>query len=512
LNGDGEFDSYKVALGSIHLTLQNILSTIIGLLGFAFLARMITQEEMGIIAALTFLTSLVQIVSDFGLHASLAKFVSESMGKREDFSIHVLSSLGFRLLASLLATCIVLIFPKTISIALFDTEIHSDLVRLSAVNALILSLSSILVSVSWGSGKLGSLALYGVFSTMVRWLLVVFFLHSDYGIDGVILGWIFGDIVLFLLFLFSVSRMITFSKTSFFKIRRCLPSLLRFSWPLYMASIISFVYTWYDRALVLAYFPLADLGVYDISQKAFSVLTSIGTALGTALFPYYGMAYGRGDHGAISLGIKRGSKYAMITIFPLTMGLFATSKPVITLFAGQQYEPGWPLLATLSLFGLVFGLSSAFSNLLLIYGKTRIVLVISSVSVILSLCLLPLLSILNLVGFAIIRGFSMLLSFLLSVYALSKILTVEIDSQALMKVSAASMLMTVVVITVQQFYYSEFLLPFYALVGAFIYASSLKLLKALDPNDLQLLKRIVGDKIAKYVTKVLGYSETPTKD
>ena len=40
-------EASKVALGSIHLTLQNVLSTLIGILGLAFLARAITQEEMG---------------------------------------------------------------------------------------------------------------------------------------------------------------------------------------------------------------------------------------------------------------------------------------------------------------------------------------------------------------------------------------------------------------------------------------------------------------------------------
>jgi O-antigen/teichoic acid export membrane protein len=44
---------------------------------------------------------------------------------------------------------------------------------------------------------------------------------------------------------------------------------------------------------------------------AFTVLATIATALGLALLPYYGMAYGKNDHQAITLGIKRASKYTM---------------------------------------------------------------------------------------------------------------------------------------------------------------------------------------------------------
>jgi len=52
------------------------------------------------------------------------------------------------------------------------------------------------------------------------------------------------------------------------------------------------------------------------------------------------MAYGRNNHKAISEAIKRAGKYTMITMFPLALGLAATAKPIITLFAGQQYEAG----------------------------------------------------------------------------------------------------------------------------------------------------------------------------
>ena len=71
-----ELTATKVALGSIYLTLQNILSTLIGVLGYAYLSRAVTQEEMGVIAGVTLLYSLVQTVVDLGINSSIAKLVS----------------------------------------------------------------------------------------------------------------------------------------------------------------------------------------------------------------------------------------------------------------------------------------------------------------------------------------------------------------------------------------------------------------------------------------------------
>jgi len=87
----------SVAGGSIYLTLQNIPFTLIGVLGYAYLSRAVTQEEMGVIAGVTLLYSLVQTAVELGINSSIAKFVSEDIGKSVDHSMHVVSALTLRL-------------------------------------------------------------------------------------------------------------------------------------------------------------------------------------------------------------------------------------------------------------------------------------------------------------------------------------------------------------------------------------------------------------------------------
>ena len=81
----------SVAMGSIYLILQNIASTVIGVLGYAFMARAITPKEMGVVAGVTLMHSLAQVLVDFGLNTSIAKFVSEDVGRKTDYSKHVLA-------------------------------------------------------------------------------------------------------------------------------------------------------------------------------------------------------------------------------------------------------------------------------------------------------------------------------------------------------------------------------------------------------------------------------------
>jgi len=92
---DAAFDGRLVALGYLYLTAQNILSTLIGVLGYAFLTRSLSQVDVGAISGLTLLTTLFS--SSQTLSSSIAKFVSELRDRGRWISSYPLS-LIFRLL------------------------------------------------------------------------------------------------------------------------------------------------------------------------------------------------------------------------------------------------------------------------------------------------------------------------------------------------------------------------------------------------------------------------------
>jgi len=151
------------------------------------------------------------------------------------------------------------------------------------------------------------------------------------------------------------------------------------------------------------YFSLSDVDIYNVVSKIFSVLVSFTVPFSSALFPYYGSAYGKSEHDLVSSAITRASKYSALIFTPLTLGLFLTSRAIITLFAGQQYENGYTVLSILPLFALVCSVSPAFSDLLLIYGKTVTILFLNLIPVAVSLLTIPLLWYLGLDGLALMK-------------------------------------------------------------------------------------------------------------
>ena len=484
--------------------MRNILATVIGIFGVAFLARAITQEDMGTLTVLTLITYFIQLASSFGLSQALAKYVAELKGRGEDFSAYFASSMIFKTSAAVIMCLTLFLLSENVSSIILKSSAFYMLVRLTAIDAFVLAFKPMLNSLLLGAGRLKRIAVCDVASIAIRWAAIVILVFLGNGISGAVTGWILGDLCNVILYAASSINLIKFSNNLLSKSISLIPRLIRFSWPLLAASMVSFLYTWYDQALVIAFLPLESVGLYNVSLRAFGVLTGISTALGQSLFPYYGMTYGRRDHKAVSAAVKKASRYTMLFIFPLTLGLFSTAKPTITLFAGQQYESGWLILAILSVFGLTYGILTVLRGLLVIYEKTKIVMFLNIASVASSLLLLPTLKVTGLSGLAIMRGVSMLLTLLLTLYFLSKIIKVEIDKETFIKTLVSSLIMASVVFFMQQVYYSKFLLPFYIFIGVLTYLAEIRVFKVLSGADINLLMQMLGERNAAWIAKLMG--------
>ncbi|MEM2914347.1 MAG: oligosaccharide flippase family protein, partial [Candidatus Bathyarchaeia archaeon] len=161
---------------------------------------------------------------------------------------------------------------------------------LIVLDSLLLSVSSLLSNVLLGLGKIKNIAVYGVSSTIVRWLCIIVLLLNGNGLIGLAIGWVMGDSVALSLYSITVTKNVGSKLQAAQKYVTILSDLLKFSWPIYVSSIIHFLYTWYDRVLILTFLTLPDLGVYNVVYQAFSIPILIATSLGSSLLPYYGMA------------------------------------------------------------------------------------------------------------------------------------------------------------------------------------------------------------------------------
>jgi O-antigen/teichoic acid export membrane protein len=498
-----EADVTRVARGSAYLVTQSLITMLIGTVGFAFVARILTQAEMGVSVVLTLILGFALLVSDLGFSSGLTKYVAEYRGKGTDYTRMSFAGILAKALIAGSTAVICGVMAPILSEGLLKSTQYTFIFRLFSIDILFACINTTMTSLLIGMDRIKEVAILSTASAFARYALIVSLLLFGFGLTGFVTGGIIGDSIYLVS---SISLMIKTRSVELCSIRETIPylkKLAKFSWPLFTTNIVTFLYNWFDRALLLAYTPLAEVAVYSVAYTAFTALYAIPTALATTLFPYFATQYGKNQHENIAAGVRTSTRYIALLYVPLALGLTITSNAAITFFAGQAYERGDTVLAALSIFGGISGIGAALGPLLLVFEMTPVVLLINvcsvGVSSALSFLLLPSLGI-N--GIAIVRGVSMIVSLALTVFFLRKRLPIQLDKEATWKSWSAAIVMLVAVGLFERSYSDESLLLLYVLIGGVVYVASLRILKAVNKDDIQLIRSLIGPRAA-FIVKII---------
>ena len=502
-----EMDSTRLVKGSTYLATQSILTSLIGAVALAFTARILTQVEMGVTVALTLILGMAQVLSDLGFSGGLTKFVAEYRGKEVDYTFLSFGAVLMKALTAGSAAVLCFLMAPWLSVFLLKSGEYVFLFQLLSVYLLMVCLSTTVNYLLLGVNRIREMAILGVVAAFVGKTFAVGFLVCGFGLVGLVIGWILGGLASIILGALIVVRN---KYVRVHQIRNVVPylkTLARFSWPLFLTNVVVFLYNWFDQALLLAYVPLSAVAVYSIALQAFGVLAVMPTALSNTLLPYYSEQYGKDEKQKIVAGVHGSSRYIALLYTPLALGLMATANHTITLFAGSAYASGDLILAVLCLFGALSGLVASFGGLLLVYNMTPTVLLINIASVVGSIVLLPvLLPSFGVLGMAIIKGAAMIISFVLTVVAVQRRMPIKFDREAVWKSWTAAIVMFVAIWFVERIHFSSYLLLLYIVVGGITYAIGLRLLGAIDEDDIELIRNLLGKRatvITDIVEKVL---------
>jgi O-antigen/teichoic acid export membrane protein len=494
----------QVARGASYLWIQTLSTTLMQVVAFAFVARLISTSQMGVLAILSLVLGLAQLTAPLALPSAIARFVAEeaAQGRRAGAAaVFYQSTMVSLTLATILgSTCFLL--ARNISATL---SVKPVVFHLLAVDVFLTSgFSQTLANALVGAQKLKDYSLITIAYTAVRQSLIVALLLAFRDFSWLVFAWVISDILYVLMMFVPVVRALG-PPTFEYGLRR----LLRFSLPLMPGNSVSFAYGWYDRALLVPYASLTELGIYNATLTAFGALSGIPSGIATALYPAYAKIQSVKGRAGLQDAIYVASRYVCFIATPLALGLFATSRPALALFVGEQYEHGSTALEILTLFLALTVLGNAFGSIFMLLGKTATASAATAATVGASfLSALVLLPIWGINGAALSRAVGMLVSLVLTLALARREIRLTFDLEALWKSFAASVGMVATVWLFQYALYDRWLLPAYALAGACTYVVSLRLLKAIHPADVELTKEFLGTKYQHPVDLLLKILQT----
>jgi O-antigen/teichoic acid export membrane protein len=482
--------------GASYLIIQSLSVNAITVIAFAVLARLITVQEMGIWAVLQL---LVAVCSTFvtWFPAAVTKFVDENA------SGGLMSKASAAFYQALRAN-IVLYIPVVAGFYLESTFLASHLLG-DASYATLFRVLAFDVCLSAGIIPVATAALLGlrmfrqvalvslVVGGFFRQLLIISLILIIRNFVGLVIGWLVSDAISAAVLLVMVTRSLGAPRFDF-----PLSKLFRFYLPMEFGQIMIFGQTWFDRALLVAFVPLATLGIYSAAVTAYGVVSSVSDSMTKMLLPALSSVQGKTvGVRALRDAARLATRYAVLTVIPIDLLLLATAKPALSLFVGGSYVSGSLPLIIFCAADALTAFATVMTPTLQALEDTMAISVTIAFSVPIGLVIAyVLLPGWGIVGAAVGRASIIFLIAILQFLVTKRKISLRLDFRLVEKTLLAGTVMAAIVAAMQLVYYSKFLLPLYALVGAVVYFFMLRLLKIAEPADLDLLRDFIGKKFA----------------
>jgi len=512
----------RVGRGATYIFVQGISTTAIGLVYFIVIARALTKEEMGVYALLTITLSLVQTLGVFTLPSASIKYIAQYVaeGSREKAKSVVTRVLQLGLATSTATFILLFVSAAWLSTIISGTAANAMLFRLLAFISFFVILYLQMLGFLQGLQKMAAVALINAMYTSLQSIVGIYLVLSGWKLLGVVSSWLIGICIAFTTSLILARKHLGVSRKP-----HSLRPLFRFSYPLYIAGIISFLSGSVDSIMLVSFMSSVQglteaqklLGIYSVAVRASFVPTMLSTSIVTALFPQLSELYTKQGIKGLKDAFNASTRYSMFVSFPIIIGLAVLAYPIVILFGGWEYnEAGLPL-AVLCLAAIPVALGVAMGSTLMTLERTKTVSLITVISIFFTSAvsfvnLAYFYPSLGLTGPAWARTISSLVGFGLSVYALKRVFSFTFDKEALWKASVASLLMTVAILFLdvarqvltlppRQFLLPPLhLLPLYVFVGAVAYFFSLAALKAIKKRDVELFEEYLPRSLRKMVS------------
>lgn len=147
--------------------------------------------------------------------------------------------------------------------------------------------------------------------------------------------------------------------------------LMQFGIPLALANILSQVLLNLDYVYVGRLMTPADVGVYMMAFNVCMWSTAvIGAMLNGIVLPAFSSV--RRDGGSIDKALVQAVRTVAMVSLPIAVFTGVFSTPIVTTLYGSQWTAAGPVLAVLSLYGVVSVMGLLFANIIISTGKTRV--------------------------------------------------------------------------------------------------------------------------------------------
>jgi O-antigen/teichoic acid export membrane protein len=338
-------------------TIETVLRQGILFVIAVILARLLTPEDFGVIAILSFFTSLALVLVQAGLTTVLIQRQETSHGQESTlFWLNLGAS-------AVLATVIVLIsFPVA---RFYDQPVLQPLMMLAGAQVVLGALGAVQSALLTRALRFDQLAKAGLFSSILSGAAA---LGAAYAGAGV---WALAIQTTVMVALNSLALWFCSSWRPAFHFRlKSVRALLGFGVWLSMSSVLEVLFSQGSSLLVGKLYGVRDLGLYNraasTQQLPSTILSSIIARVALPLFSSRAE-----DKEGMRRGVRMAIDVTMLINVPILLGLALTAPMVMEVLFGTPWVKAAPILSILAIGGLFFPMHVINLQALLAQGQSK---------------------------------------------------------------------------------------------------------------------------------------------
>jgi O-antigen/teichoic acid export membrane protein len=400
---------YTLTVRRLGLTaLVTPLTTLSNIILLPILTKKLPIADYGAWALIMVTLGLLPQLVTLGLPPAMTRFLAAATDKheiREDFY-----SMGFIvLLTSSIVSGLFFLFVPQIAAALFQNNLTTALLLIP--NILI---ACVTVFVSFYFITFQQMKRYAVLTLVNAYLetaLVAYFILSGYGLEGAVIAFLIGQLVVFAVMLYLIVAQIGFAIPKFRRTRQH----LAFGMPLVPGSLSGWIVDSSDRYLIALFLGAAAVGYYSPGYMLGSTVSMVSAPLVILLPPVLSKHYDDDNIADVRTILAYSLKYYAGIALPCVFALSVLSKPLLLLLTTQQIAANGYLVTPLVAAGTaLIGANALFGIILSLRKKTAIIGTIWVLSAALNFGLnLVLIPYLGLIGAALTTFLAFLLAIVL---------------------------------------------------------------------------------------------------
>jgi O-antigen/teichoic acid export membrane protein len=487
----------KFITGSFYVFIFSSLSAGLNYLLRFILAANLTIADYGLFYASLSLINLVAVLRYFGLHQSLAYYISKfkAENKLKKLRTSIFTAFSLQILITSLITLVIFLYSENIVINYFGLQNISQrviIIKLLAGFFFINMFVEMMRVIARGFQKMRFFVLID-FLRMFFWVtFTCLLLWFNYSVFSPIGGILISCFLVILIFLKPILKLIP--KTTIKPNKKLTKKLISYGIPLMISGFIGTIIASTDTILITIFKTLEDVGIYQTAQSTSRLLWLFSGSLIPVLFPLVTEIETKKGY-VFKRGVELIYKYLWIILIPFALMLFFLSTEILNLFFGKLYIQGSLVLKIFALGAIFFSITQINGTILNGIGKptkyTKVAFKGMIINLIGNLILIPLIGI---IGAAISTLLTYFIMLIFSFFELRRFIKIEIPVFDWIKTLFAGFISISTIYFLKSFIIASLLLEIFVcfLSSMTIFTILLILLKVINTKEVfDLIKQII---------------------